>query len=237
MQVLNGFVKIHRKLIQWGWYKNDIIKSLFIHLLLSASFKDTLWEGQTIKRGQLVTSYTNLASDIGHSVQEVRTALRKLKSTGEITVESTNKYTIITVVNWEEYQFLEDSSTGNSTQSSTNKQTNNSVFCEQIMNKIKNAKNSTHTITSRKELENIMNHAFNDIEKILSTSSATNEQQTTNKQLTNNQQHRKNVKEYKECKEKKKGPCGPDFWGLTFDDEEEGEGNDQEGDVRPAKHH
>ena len=38
---------------------------------------------------------------------QIRTALNKLKSTGEVASESTNRYTIITVVNWEKYQVLE----------------------------------------------------------------------------------------------------------------------------------
>ena len=147
MQVLNGFVKIHRKLIQWGWYKNDIIKSLFIHILLSSSFKDSFWNDQLIKKGQLVTSYSNLASDIGHTVQEIRTAIKKLKSTGEITVESTSRYTIITVVNWEEYQILDECATGESTNTATNEQqttnkqlTNNQQTTNNIVRMYKNDK-------------------------------------------------------------------------------------------------
>lgn len=148
MQVLNGFVKIHRKLIQWGWYKNDIIKSLFIHILLSANFKDSIWQDQIIKKGQFITSYTNLASDIGHTVQEVRTALKKLKSTGEITVKSTNKYTIITVVNWEEYQILDECATGESTNTATNEQQTTN---KQLTNNQQTTNNSVRMYKNDKE--------------------------------------------------------------------------------------
>ena len=53
------------------------------------------------------TSSAPLAEELGFSVKQIRTALNKLKSTGEVASESTNRYTIITVVNWEKYQVLE----------------------------------------------------------------------------------------------------------------------------------
>ena len=64
MQVLNGFVKIHRKLLQWGWYQDNVVKGVFLHLLLTASFQDSQWMGRTIKKGQVVTSYNSLAQEI-----------------------------------------------------------------------------------------------------------------------------------------------------------------------------
>ena len=127
MQRLNGFIKVHRKLVQWGWYKDSVVKDLFLHLLLTASFRDTEWMGRTIRKGQLVTSNKNLAEELGFSVQQIRTALNKLKSTGEITSEATNKFTVITLVNWEKYQVLEIPETNKATneQQTSNKQTTN----------------------------------------------------------------------------------------------------------------
>lgn len=60
--------------------------------------------GETIPRGSFVTSLDSLAKELGLSVQEIRTALKHLISTGELTSKSTNKYRIITVVNYEMYQ-------------------------------------------------------------------------------------------------------------------------------------
>ena len=61
---------------------------------------------RTIFSGQLVTSVARMGADLGFSRQQVRTALDKLKSTNEITIETTKRYSIITVVNWDEYQSL-----------------------------------------------------------------------------------------------------------------------------------
>ena len=124
---LNGFIKIHRKLVRWGWYTDNVVKCLFLHLLLTANFKENEWMGRVLKPGQLVTSYPALARDLKFSVQQIRTALAKLKSTGEVTCESTNKYTLITVVNWEEYQTFEEVATDQKTHRKPAKQqTNNS---------------------------------------------------------------------------------------------------------------
>lgn len=60
--------------------------------------------GETIPRGSFVTSLDSLGKELGLSVQEIRTALKHLISTGELTSKSTNKYRIITVVNYEMYQ-------------------------------------------------------------------------------------------------------------------------------------
>lgn len=99
-----GFIKIYRKFIKWEWYSNKITKEVFIHLLLKANWKAGKFEGYDIPRGSLVTSRAKLAKELLTSEQQIRTALKHLKSTGEITIKATNKFTIITIVNYEMYQ-------------------------------------------------------------------------------------------------------------------------------------
>lgn len=111
MQQFNGFIKLHRKLVRWGWYTNYVVKDVFLHCLLSASHKDFEWQGQTIKKGQFVTGRKQLANDLGFSEQQIRSALKKLESTQELTIKTTNKYSIITVNNWEDYQCSDEKST------------------------------------------------------------------------------------------------------------------------------
>nr|DAI88233.1 MAG TPA: replisome organizer [Caudoviricetes sp.] len=201
MQELNGYIKLYRKLIQWGWYQDSVVKDLFLHCLLTASFKEFKWMGQAMNAGQFVTSYKLLAEALGFTVQQIRTALKKLESTGEITSKSTNKYTVITVINWGSYQADDiDSNTQINKQITNKQQTKNAFFCKQIMNTVENLKKSTQSATNKKELESLLNSGIAEIENALSTQSATNEQQTSNKQITNKQQHRKNVKNVKNVK-------------------------------------
>lgn len=99
-----GFIKIHRKLLNWEWSDDVPTFNLFIHLLLIANFEDAKYRGELIKRGQLKTGRHELAKITGLSEMQIRTSLNKLKSTNEITIESTNKFSIITLVNYSLYQ-------------------------------------------------------------------------------------------------------------------------------------
>ena len=88
----------------WEWYDDIPTKVLWLHLLLRANHEDNAWRGRTIKRGQLITSVSHLAEETGLSVRQVRTALEHLKSTHELTTESTNRYTLVTLENYAKYQ-------------------------------------------------------------------------------------------------------------------------------------
>lgn len=135
---LNGFIKLHRKLVAWGWYQDYVVKDVFLHLLLTANFKDTEWKGTTLKKGQLIIGTKRLAEDLGFTRQQVRTALNKLKSTNEITIDATNRYSLVTIVNWNEYQSDDDIATNKLTKSLTNKQPTDN---QQITNKQPQRKN------------------------------------------------------------------------------------------------
>lgn len=100
----NGWIKIHRKLLEWEWYEDINTKVLFIHLLLTVNFEDKKWRGITIKRGQLVTSLQHLADETQLSVRQVRVALDKLIMTKEVTKFPTPRYTLVQVNNYCDYQ-------------------------------------------------------------------------------------------------------------------------------------
>jgi hypothetical protein len=99
-----GWMKLYRKFILWEWYKDSKMVHLFIHFLLKANHRDEKWKGIIIKRGQFVTSLKNLSIETGISVRSVRTFIKRLKSTHDLTCETTSSYSIITLINWESYQ-------------------------------------------------------------------------------------------------------------------------------------
>jgi hypothetical protein len=101
---MNGFIKLHRRFLKWEWYNDINARILFLHCLLRANHEPTTWQGQEIKRGQFITSLSNLAKEVGLSVQQVRTALDKLKITHEITHETTRHNSIISINNWDKWQ-------------------------------------------------------------------------------------------------------------------------------------
>lgn len=106
---MKGWIKIHRNLISWEWFDYPEMLKLWLYLLMMANTDDGYkWHGIALERGQLVTSLPELEKKTGFTVQQVRTCLKRLCSTGEITVESTNKYRIITICNYRDYQILDD---------------------------------------------------------------------------------------------------------------------------------
>ena len=101
---MEGYIQLHRQMLEWEWYKDANTARVFIHLLLKANWKKGKWRGIEIDRGQLVTSRAHLAKECRISEQSVRTALTHLKSTGEITIETTNRYSLITIAKYDKYQ-------------------------------------------------------------------------------------------------------------------------------------
>ena len=101
---MSDYIKLHRKFMEWEWYRNEHTKNLFIHCLLKANWKESKFEGNVIQRGSFVSSIDILASETGLTSDEVRTAIKHLICTGEITKQSTNKYTVFSVVNYDLYQ-------------------------------------------------------------------------------------------------------------------------------------
>lgn len=101
---MSSWIKIFRELLQWEWFEKAEMVQLFIYLLLKASCEDKQWQGITVKRGQLVTSNGSMRRDLKLSEQQIRTCIKRLISTGEITYQSTNRYVVITICNYDKYQ-------------------------------------------------------------------------------------------------------------------------------------
>jgi hypothetical protein len=103
-----GFVKLWRKTLDSGLLQHPTAWQVFGYLLLMANSKPhrriiagVMTEAQA---GEIVTGRERLADELGLSVQQVRTALNLLKKLEIITVRSTNKYSVISLVNWDRYQ-------------------------------------------------------------------------------------------------------------------------------------
>jgi len=120
---LNGYIKLHRQLLDWEWYKDTNTKIVFLHLMLCANFKDGNWRGQAVKRGQFITTYKTLSADLGLSLQQIRTTFEKMKSTNDITWIPTGKNILVTVVKFDVYQSNEQDEQHDEQHDSNNKTT------------------------------------------------------------------------------------------------------------------
>jgi len=99
------FIKLFRSLIDWEWYDDINVKVLFIHLLLKANFQDKNWRWIEIKKGEYLTSISNLSKETGLSAMQIRSCIKKLILTKEITNKTTANYTLLKLNNYEKYNW------------------------------------------------------------------------------------------------------------------------------------
>jgi hypothetical protein len=99
-----GYIKLHRKILEWGWYDDPNTFRLFIFLLLTVNWQQKSWHGRDILPGQLVTSLAKMSQGTGLTLSQVRTCLDKLKMTSEIAHETTQHYSLVTISKWALYQ-------------------------------------------------------------------------------------------------------------------------------------
>ncbi len=138
-------------MIEWEWYKDSHMVHLFIHLILNANRKDGSWKGYAVKRGQFITGRKELSKDTGISQQSIRTCIKRLKSTSEITIKSTNKFSVITVCNYDVYQPVENEINQQINQQSNHQSTSNQPATnhKQEVKNNKNNKNINNILLSQ----------------------------------------------------------------------------------------
>lgn len=99
-----GQIILHRKIVEWEWYTDINTCRLFVHMLLIANWKEGHFRGTTVPRGSFVSSLDKLSEETSLTKRELRTAISHLKTTGEVTVKATNKFSVFTVNNYDLYQ-------------------------------------------------------------------------------------------------------------------------------------
>ena len=100
---MRGRVKFHRKITEREWYSDANTFRVFFHLITIANHKDWKWQWIDIKRWQTITGRKELAKKLNLSEMQIRTSLDKLERTGEISKKITNRFTIVTVLKYCDY--------------------------------------------------------------------------------------------------------------------------------------
>lgn len=113
---MNGWIRLHRQIIDHGMWDSRgepfDHRSAWIDLLLSANYADKkIWiDGKmvTVECGQVITSVRKLAERWHWGVNRVRKYLKTLESENMVCKTSTQKYTLINIVNYQYYQGFAD---------------------------------------------------------------------------------------------------------------------------------
>ncbi|WP_254633532.1 DNA replication protein [Pantoea sp. GbtcB22] len=103
-----GFALFHRKIMDCGFYKDSQAVHLWFHLVMKATHKpitsSTEFGDVQLVRGQCITGRHKLASETGISPDRIQYLLRKFVSMEMISAESNRKFTVISILKYDEYQ-------------------------------------------------------------------------------------------------------------------------------------
>jgi len=147
---MQGFIKIHRKFLEWEWATEPNMTHFLLYCILKANWEDDSWKGKMINRGQFTSGIYELSSESGLTVQQVRTCIKRLVASGEITVKSTNKYTLYTIVKYEKFQHDPNKLTNE--QQTNNKQITNEQQQLKEVKEDKEVKEKNKTIQKETDL-------------------------------------------------------------------------------------
>ena len=115
MRQNKGYIRLHRNIVDWCWYKNANTFRVFIHLLLNANTRPYRFENIIINRGEIATSYDRIAGALNLSYKQVRTAVEHIVRAGTGAVKQYPKFLVITILNYNAYQ-SDGQSTGQATE-------------------------------------------------------------------------------------------------------------------------
>jgi len=108
----NGWIKLHRKLLDNPIANKPTYGWLWTTLLLLANHKEHkfLWNKKTIiiKDGQLLTGRKELSQQTGISQTTIERILQTLENGHQIKQYKTTKFRLISIINWTEYQCSDD---------------------------------------------------------------------------------------------------------------------------------
>ena len=131
---MNGWIKLHRKIIDNPVFDNPDLFHLFVYCLIAANHNPTMivWNGEekNMERGSFITGRKSLSEKLKQSESKIYRNLKTLEKLNIITQKSNNRFTLINVVNYCNYQGSEFEN---------EQQTNNQrTTDEQQMNTVKN---------------------------------------------------------------------------------------------------
>ena len=136
-----GFITLHRSVQKhWIWQEPEALK-FWVALLLQANWeaKTTMFNKRliTVERGQVVFGRKVWSERLKISEMKLRRYLEMLKAEGMINQQTTSRYSLITVLNYHEYQVNNQQTTSKqparNQQVTTSKQVNKKTLGEKFV--------------------------------------------------------------------------------------------------------
>ena len=118
-----GYVRTWRCLLDSGIFRNPKLAHFWQYCLLKASHKRHSvvvgYEKIDLKPGQFIFGRRKAAAETGLSERVIRTCMAALKSAQKTTLETTRRYSVVTICNWGSYQGNGDGGVPSSDQQTT----------------------------------------------------------------------------------------------------------------------
>lgn len=135
---MEGWIKIHRKILENPIIcKDSDYLAVWIYLLLNATHKEipALFKGKKIilQKGQLITGRKSMSNQLKISESKIYRIINDFKSEQQIEQQTSNQNSLITILNWDKYQQIE--------QPNEQQMNNERTTDEQRVNTNKNDKN------------------------------------------------------------------------------------------------
>ncbi len=137
-----GWIKLYRKLKDSLVFDNPELLKVWIWCLLKATHDDYTQmiglQEVELKKGQFIFGRKVAANELKMSESKTYRLIKKLENMQNLNIKANNKFSVITIENWEIYQSDNNNNEQQSEQQMNNKRTTN----EQQMNTNKNIKNN-----------------------------------------------------------------------------------------------
>ena len=99
-----GFVKLYRDYGDRIWSSDPNTIAVLVHCLWMANYREQSFNGRVIPVGSFVTSLDSMERHTGVTKRGIRTALKRLKDDTIIDIETTQRYTIVSVLDYSNLQ-------------------------------------------------------------------------------------------------------------------------------------
>lgn len=152
---MEGWIKLHRKLIESNVFHNEKLLKVWIWCLLKATHTEQRAIVGTqivhLKPGQFIFGRNKAAIELNMKPVTVYKYMTVLKKGLNLELKGSNKFSVVTIVNWDLYQFK------------NKKSSNKGTTKEQQKNTYKNVKNVKNVINRKSSQRNYDDDFFNNL--------------------------------------------------------------------------
>lgn len=101
---MQGYIKLHRKILDNGVFADAELLKVFVWCILKANTTTNVVYGRKVGVGQFITGRNSACEELYLKPSTIYKRLQRLKQQGYIDISSTTKNTLVTVINYKSYQ-------------------------------------------------------------------------------------------------------------------------------------